>query len=89
MVRTSIPGAVLATLVAAGLACGQAGNAVMTVRPGETNPITYVSREVHGKVRLPGSDNSKDEAKDDVTLQQFAAGDVLLSIVVRLPMLAR
>ncbi|MFL6583069.1 MAG: hypothetical protein ACJ8KU_00970 [Chthoniobacterales bacterium] len=47
-------------------------NAVMTVRPGETNPITYVSREVHGKVRLPGSDNSKDEAKDDVTLQQFA-----------------
>lgn len=43
------------------------------MRPGDVRPITFLSREVEGKVRLP---DDKKEAKEDdekeVTLQEFA-----------------
>jgi hypothetical protein len=42
------------------------------VRPGTTRSMTFISREVEGKVRLP---NEKEEAKDEekpVTMQDFA-----------------
>jgi hypothetical protein len=48
-------------------------NAKMTVRPGEPHPITVLSREVHGRVKLPDdSDESKDKENDKTTLQDFA-----------------
>lgn len=47
--------------------------ATMTVRPGQPHSITYLSREVHGKVKLPDeNEKSKDDDKDQTTLQQFA-----------------
>jgi hypothetical protein len=47
--------------------------AQMVVRPGDTRPISYVSREVHGKVKLPdANERAKPEDKDDTALQQFA-----------------
>lgn len=47
--------------------------AQMVVRPGAPRPINYISREVHGKVRLPDDkEESKDDGKEDPPLQQFA-----------------
>lgn len=44
------------------------------MRPGDTRPVTFLSREVHGKVRLPDDkeSNSKDENEKETTLQEFA-----------------
>lgn len=48
--------------------------AVAIMRPGDARPITFLSREVEGKVRLPDDKESKKEDDEkDVTLQQFAA----------------
>ena len=41
-------------------------NAVAIMRPGDPKPMTFVSREVEGKVRLPEeSSSSKDDDEDD------------------------
>ena len=43
------------------------------VRPGEKRSMTFTSREVQGKVRLPDDkDDSKDADEKDVTLPEFA-----------------
>lgn len=36
--------------------------AVAIMRPGDLHPMTFISREVHGKVRLP---DEKDRSKED------------------------
>lgn len=48
--------------------------ATAIMRPGDKRPMTFVSREVQGKVRLPSEkDNAKGEEEDDkTTLQDFA-----------------
>lgn len=47
--------------------------ATVIMRPGDEHPMTFVSREVHGKVRLPSEkDRSKDDDDDKTTLQDFA-----------------
>ncbi|MBA3272399.1 MAG: hypothetical protein H0T11_00805 [Chthoniobacterales bacterium] len=47
--------------------------ATAIMRPGDTRPITFLSREVEGKVRLPDDKPSKkEEDEKEVTLQQFA-----------------
>ena len=47
--------------------------ATAIMRPGDKRPMTFVSREVHGKVRLPSEkDNAKEEEDDKTTLQDFA-----------------
>jgi hypothetical protein len=47
--------------------------AIAIMRPGAKRPMTFVSREVHGKVRLPSEkDNAKEEEDDNSTLQDFA-----------------
>jgi len=44
------------------------------MRPGDPRPITFLSREVEGKVRLPDDKPDKKESdEEDVTLQQFAS----------------
>lgn len=49
-------------------------DATMTVRPGDAHQITYLSREVHGRVKLPEANgNSKEKENDRTTLQEFAA----------------
>ena len=51
-------------------------NAVAIMRPGDPKPMTFVSREVQGKVRLPEErSSSKDDDDDDdrQTLQEFSA----------------
>lgn len=46
--------------------------ATAIMRPGDAHPVTFLSREIHGKVRLPDEkDRSKDDDKDE-TLQDFA-----------------
>ena len=48
-------------------------HATMLVRPGDAQPITYLSREVEGKVKLPDdNDKSKEDEKENTTLQDFA-----------------
>ena len=48
--------------------------ATAIMRPGAARPMTFLSREINGKVRLPeGKENKKDDDEKDVTLQQFAA----------------
>lgn len=43
------------------------------MRPGDAQPVTFLSREVQGKVRLPEDRESKrEEEGEDVTLQEFA-----------------
>jgi len=43
------------------------------MRPGSEQPITFISREVQGKVRLPeGEKEKKEEAADDTSLEEFA-----------------
>ena len=47
--------------------------ATAIMRPGDRHPMTFVSREVHGKVRLPSEkDRGKDDDDDKTTLQDFA-----------------
>ena len=47
--------------------------ATAIIQPGDKRPMTFVSREVHGKVRLPSEkDNAKEEEDDNTTLQDFA-----------------
>jgi hypothetical protein len=47
--------------------------ATAIMRPGAKRPMTFVSREVQGKVRLPSEkDQSQDDADDKTTLQDFA-----------------
>ena len=41
------------------------------VRPGQAKPMTFISREVEGKVRLPDDKSKKDDDKD-VPLPEFA-----------------
>jgi hypothetical protein len=50
------------------------GKAAMIVRPGAPKPITYISRERQGKVRLPNDESkAKDEADgEDETVPEFA-----------------
>lgn len=50
-------------------------NAVAIMRPGDPKPMTFVSREVQGKVRLPeDSSSSQDDEDDDrTTLHEFSA----------------
>jgi hypothetical protein len=48
-------------------------NATAIMRPGDAHAMTFVSREVHGKVRLPSEkDRSKEDEEDKSTLQDFA-----------------
>jgi len=46
-------------------------NARAIVRPGDPKPMTFVSREVQGKVRLPDDKPDKDDEKE-ITLQEFS-----------------
>lgn len=47
--------------------------ATAIMRPGDKRPMTFVSREVQGKVRLPSEkDNAKEEEDDKTTLHDFA-----------------
>src|SRR5688572_30475121 len=47
--------------------------ATAIMRPGEKRPMTFVSREVQGKVRLPSEkDNASEDEDDKATLQDFA-----------------
>src|SRR3954465_14928579 len=46
-------------------------NARAIVRPGDPKPMTYVAREVQGKVRLPDDKPGKDDEKE-ITLQEFS-----------------
>ena len=47
--------------------------ATAIVRPGAPHPMTFVSREVHGKVRLPSEkDQANDDDNDKSTLLDFA-----------------
>ncbi len=48
--------------------------ATAIMRPGDARPITFLSREVEGKVRLPDDKPGKnDDDEKEVTLQQFAS----------------
>ena len=49
--------------------------AVAIMRPGDPKPMTIVSREIEGKVRLPeeGSSSKDDEDDDKTTLHEFSA----------------
>jgi hypothetical protein len=47
-------------------------NAKMIVKPGDPHPVTYISREVHGRVKLPDDDDHKEDEKDKTTLQEFS-----------------
>ena len=43
------------------------------MRPGDTRPVKFLSREIEGKVRLPDDEkDSNEEEEKDVTLQEFA-----------------
>lgn len=46
-------------------------NARAIVRPGDPKPMTFISREVEGKVRLPDDKPDKDDEKE-ITLQEFS-----------------
>jgi hypothetical protein len=47
--------------------------ATAIMRPGDPHPMTFVSREVQGKVRLPsGNDRDKEDDNDKSTLLDFA-----------------
>lgn len=47
--------------------------ATAIMRPGDVRPVTFLSREVEGKVRLPDDKEDTKEGKEkDVTLQEFA-----------------
>jgi hypothetical protein len=46
--------------------------ATAIMRPGDPHPMTFVSREVHGKVRLPTEDRDKEDENDKSTLLDFA-----------------
>ena len=44
------------------------------MRPGDTRPVEFISREIEGKVRLPSDKEDRDDDSDEkkVTLQEFA-----------------
>lgn len=43
------------------------------MRPGDSRPVIFLSREIEGKVRLPEDrEDSKKEKEEDTTLQEFA-----------------
>ena len=44
------------------------------MRPGDTRPVTFLSREIEGKVRLPSDKEDKEEEEDEKprTLHEFA-----------------
>lgn len=42
------------------------------VRPGTAQPLTFITREVQGKVRLPAGNKEPETKEKDVTLQEFA-----------------
>jgi hypothetical protein len=44
------------------------------MRPGDTRPVRFISREMEGKVRLPSDKEDRDDDSDEkkVTLQEFA-----------------
>lgn len=46
--------------------------ATAIMRPGAAHPMTFVSREVHGKVRLPSADDRDKNDDDKSTLLDFA-----------------
>ena len=46
--------------------------ATAIMRPGAAHPMTFVSREVHGKVRLPEADDRGKDEGDKSTLLDFA-----------------
>jgi hypothetical protein len=47
--------------------------ATAIMRPGDVHPMTFVSREVHGRVRLPTeNDRDKEDDNDKTTLLDFA-----------------
>jgi hypothetical protein len=46
--------------------------ATAIMRPGSAHPMTIVSREVHGKVRLPEADDRGKDKDDESTLLDFA-----------------
>lgn len=49
--------------------------ATAIMRPGDPKPMTFISREIQGKVRFPEerSSSSKDDDDDKSTLQEFSA----------------
>ncbi|MDQ6625632.1 MAG: hypothetical protein M3Y69_05755 [Verrucomicrobiota bacterium] len=48
--------------------------ATAIVRPGDKRPMTFLSREIEGKVRFPDDkENKKEDDEKEVTLPQFAA----------------
>lgn len=48
-------------------------DATMTVRPGDAHQIVFLSREVHGRVKLPDANHdSKEDENEKTTLQDFA-----------------
>ena len=46
--------------------------ATAIMRPGDAHPMTFVSREVHGKVRLPSENDRAKDDDDKSTLLDFA-----------------
>ncbi|MEY2501323.1 MAG: hypothetical protein QOI07_1657 [Verrucomicrobiota bacterium] len=46
--------------------------ATAIMRPGDAHPMTFVSREVHGKVRLPSENDRDKDDNDKSTLLDFA-----------------
>ena len=46
--------------------------ATALMRPGDAHPVTFLSREIHGKVRLPDEKNRAKEDEKDATLQDFS-----------------
>jgi hypothetical protein len=46
--------------------------ATALMRPGDAHPVTFLSREIHGKVRLPDEKNRAKEDEKDTTLQDFS-----------------
>jgi hypothetical protein len=46
--------------------------ATAIVRPGDAHPVTFLSREIHGKVRLPEEKGSSKEDDDKSTLLDFS-----------------
>lgn len=46
--------------------------AIAIVRPGAAQPVTFLSREVHGKVRLPQEKGNSKEDDDKTTLLDFS-----------------
>jgi hypothetical protein len=46
--------------------------ATALMRPGDAHPVTFLSREIHGKVRLPDEKNRAKDDEKETTLQDFS-----------------